>query len=83
MKLNDFGFSTIDPVNIGKIEKESIESRQKAINAAGSFNSLKELIMPLLLNLQKDPHKDIHWPNRDQKIGEIIKKIEFLEKNLK
>lgn len=77
---NDFGFSTIDPINLGKIEKQNMILTQTAIESKHNLIELKNLIMPLLVNLSKDPQKDIHWPNRDVKIGEIIKKIEDLTK---
>lgn len=58
---NDFGFSFLDK------PEENWEVK---------FNTLKTLIMPLLKNLAKNPEKDIHWPDRDKKINELIKKIQ-------
>lgn len=81
-KDHDYDFSTIDPVNLGKIQKETMENKEAASTAKANLLQLKNLIMPLLVNLSKDPQKDIHWPNRDVKIGEIIKKIEDLTKNV-
>ena len=60
----DFGFSFREP-------EETIDYETK-------FNKLKEMIMPLLNNLKKNPEKDIHWPDRDKKIEEFIKKIQEL-----
>jgi hypothetical protein len=40
---------------------------------------LRDMIMPLLNNLKKNPEKDIiHWPNRAEKIDAFIKKMNKL-----
>jgi hypothetical protein len=42
----------------------------------GKLKSLEELIMPLLVNLMKNPEKEyIYWPNRTDKIKEQIDKV--------
>lgn len=60
----DFGFSTHSEQEL------TVEDKTKLIG-------LKNMIMPLLVNLMKDPDKDvIRWPNRKQKIEEFIKQID-------
>jgi hypothetical protein len=42
----------------------------------GKLKELEELIMPLLVNLMKNPEKEyIYWPNRTDKIKEQIDKV--------
>ena len=42
----------------------------------GKLKQLEEMIMPLLVNLMKNPEKEyIYWPNRTDKIKEQIDKI--------
>lgn len=70
MKLDesdDFGFSFTD----------SKEIEIKVTATEDKLQGLKDMIMPLLKNLMKNPEKDtIIWPNRKQKIEEFIKKME-------
>lgn len=64
---DDFGFSFID----------SQESQAELQSTADKLQGLKNMIMPLLLNLMKDPKKDtILWPNREEKIKAFIKKMD-------
>jgi len=40
------------------------------------LEALRDMIMPLLVNLKKDPHKNyIFWPNRAEKLNAFISKI--------
>jgi hypothetical protein len=42
----------------------------------GKLKQLEEMIMPLLVNLMKNPEKEyIYWPNRTDKIKDQIDKI--------
>ena len=66
---NDFGFSTVDP-------KE--DKKRMAITERGKLLQVRDLIFPLLDNLMKDPHKDIRWPDRDKKLGELKSKIQTI-----
>lgn len=70
MKLDeddDFGFSFID----------SQESEAKLQTTEDKLKGLRNMIMPLLVNLMKDPKKDtILWPNREEKIKTFIKKMD-------
>jgi CRISPR/Cas system-associated protein Cas10 (large subunit of type III CRISPR-Cas system) len=41
-----------------------------------NLKELEQLIMPLLVNLMKNPEKEyIYWPNRTSKIQEQIDKV--------
>lgn len=52
-------------------EREKMEEEVE-----GKLKQLEELIMPLLVNLMKNPEKEyIYWPNRVEKIQEQINKI--------
>lgn len=70
MKLNeedDFGFTFSD----------SSEIQAKVETTENKLEGLRNMIMPLLKNLMKNPEKDtIVWPNRKQKIEEFIKKMD-------
>jgi NAD-specific glutamate dehydrogenase len=61
--------------NEGKLgldaEKEKLESEVKS-----RLVELEQLIMPLLVNLMKNPDKEyIYWPNRKDKIQEQIDRV--------
>jgi hypothetical protein len=70
MKLdetNDFGFTFAD----------SNELQQKVSITEDKLSGLREMIMPLLNNLLKNPEKDtILWPDREKKIKAFIKKMD-------
>lgn len=74
MKLdedNDFGFSVVT--------KDEIEedNRRKIDYTSDKLYGLRDMIMPLLKNLLKDPEKEyILWPNRVEKIKDFIEKID-------
>lgn len=52
-------------------EKEKLESEVKS-----KLTQIEQLIMPLLVNLMKNPDKEyIYWPNRKDKIQEQIDRI--------
>lgn len=62
--VDDFGFTFSDTTEI-KAEAED--------KVAG----LRNMIMPLLNNLKKNPEKDtIVWPDREKKINDFIKKMD-------
>ena len=70
MKLDetdDFGFTFAD----------SNEIQAKVATTEDKLQGLRNMIMPLLNNLMKNPDKDtILWPNREKKIKEFIKKMD-------
>jgi hypothetical protein len=61
--------------NDGKLgleaDRETMEAEVKV-----NLKTLEQLIMPLLVNLMKNPEKEyIYWPNRTAKIQEQIDKV--------
>jgi hypothetical protein len=61
--------------NDGKLgldtERDKMEDEVKK-----NLKTLEQLIMPLLVNLMKNPEKEyIYWPNRTAKIQEQIDKV--------
>lgn len=65
--LNDFGFSTVDPDD--KVDRATAEGY------AERLEKLWDTLVPFLDNLARDPHKDIHWPDRDVKISQFKEKL--------
>jgi hypothetical protein len=88
MKLNDdddFGFSLVSEQELKKHEeylKKKVEEQtqvvaQTANDLTDKLHGLRNMIMPLLNNLAKDPEKEyILWPDRSEKIKAFIKKID-------
>lgn len=90
MKLNDddFGFSLVSEEELKAYEeqlKKTVEEQSKvvqetaqsAMSVQEKLKGLKSMIMPLLVNLAKDPDKTyIYWPNRVEKIEAFIQKID-------
>lgn len=83
--LNDFGFCFMDDdeLEAPKIElaaaKETATAEKEELNilALDALQSMQSLILPLLLNLKKNPNKDIiKWPNRGPIIQAQIDKLE-------
>jgi hypothetical protein len=61
---DDFGFSFADTTEIKAQTKDKVQG-------------LRDMIMPLLNNLMKNPEKDtIVWPDREKKIKAFIKKMD-------
>ena len=75
---DDFGFSMVDPVNIEKLKKENIAVSEVTAFYKQQMLDMRNLILPLLKNLAKDPDKDIHWPNRDAKLQEFTDKLDAI-----
>lgn len=77
MKLDesdDFGFTFVDS---NESQSKVISFEDRAVSAEAKVDGLRNMIMPLLKNLMKNPEKDtIVWPNRKQKIEEFIKKMD-------
>ncbi len=72
---NDFGFTAsteeelIDPIVSDVKASTDGELKSKLLE-------VEKLVMPLLVNLMRDPDKDyLKWPNRHTQIEEQIKKI--------
>jgi len=65
---HDFGFSFTDEEEI-VVKNKPVDDRAERLRA---------MIMPLLMNLKKNPEKDmINWPGKDRvkKVDDFIKKI--------
>lgn len=87
MKLdetNDFGFSLVSETELKaheqllqkKIEEQSKVVEKTEIELKDKLHGLRDMIMPLLNNLAKDPEKTyILWPERSAKIKAFIDKI--------
>lgn len=87
MKLdesNDFGFSLVSETELKaheqllqkKIEEQSKVVEKTEIEMKDKLHGLRDMIMPLLNNLAKDPEKTyILWPERSAKIKLFIEKI--------
>ena len=61
--------------NDGKLGLEAdLETMEAEVKV--NLKTLEQLIMPLLVNLMKNPEKEyIYWPNRTAKIQEQIDKV--------
>ena len=61
--------------NDGKLGLEADRDKMEA-EVKANLKTLEQLIMPLLVNLMKNPEKEyIYWPNRTAKIQEQIDKV--------
>jgi hypothetical protein len=61
--------------NDGKLGLEAERDKMEA-EVKENLKTLEQLIMPLLVNLMKNPEKEyIYWPNRTAKIQEQIDKV--------
>lgn len=81
---NDFGFSLVSEAELKKHEemlKKKVEEQSKVVvktqqDLTDKLHGLRDMIMPLLNNLAKDPEKTyILWPERSEKIKAFIKKV--------
>jgi len=75
---DNYGFTLIDFTNIDKIKSEASIQAENANSYWRNLQQVRNLVVPLLTNLAKTPEKDIHWPNRDVKLNELIDKINRL-----
>ena len=70
-KLNEM----LSLYNSGKLGLDAEREKMKD-EVTANLKSLEQLIMPLLVNLMKNPEKEyIYWPNRTAKIQEQIDKV--------
>lgn len=81
---NDFGFSLVSEAELKKHEellKKKVEEQSKVVvktqqDLTDKLHGLRDMIMPLLNNLAKDPEKTyILWPDRSEKMKAFIKKV--------
>jgi hypothetical protein len=81
---DDFGFSLVSEKELKaheellkkKVEEQSKVVQQTTTEMQDKLHALRDMIMPLLNNLAKDPQKEyILWPDRATKIQAFIKKV--------
>lgn len=61
--------------NAGKLGLDAEQEKMRT-SVTANLKELEILIMPLLVNLMKNPEKEyIYWPNRKEKIQEQIDKV--------
>lgn len=71
----DFGFTAVDEDAItSPVVTEAYSTAEEEYKA--KLRTVEQLIIPLLVNLMKNPDKDyIKWPNRGPQIQKQIDKI--------
>jgi hypothetical protein len=81
---DDFGFSLVSEAELRQHEellKKKVEEQSKVVHKTtveltDKLHGLRDMIMPLLNNLAKDPDKTyIFWPERAEKIKAFISKV--------
>ena len=81
---DDFGFSLVSESELKSYEeqlKQQVQQQTQTISEteqaySDKLEGLRQMIMPLLLNLTKDPEKEyILWPDRAKKMNAFIEKI--------
>lgn len=87
---NDFGFSAVSEDDLRSMERQLqqkvVEKEQELTLTSKEYRdrleALYKLIMPLLLNLQKDDNKSyIFWPDRTKKMTAFIDKVNKIIEN--
>jgi len=70
----DFGFSLMSEDEI----KENEKLLENAIlSESAKLKAMRDMVMPLLINLMKNPEKEyIYWPDRKEKVEAFIKKLD-------
>lgn len=88
--VEDFGFSAVSEDELKSLERElkqQVEQKQQELSLTSKeykdkLEALYKLIMPLLLNLQKDPEKEyILWPDRSKKMAAFIARVNKIVSN--
>lgn len=84
---NDFGFSAVSEDELKSMERQlqqQVQQKEEELSLTSKeykdkLEALYKLIMPLLMNLQKDDSKSyIYWPDRSEKVGKLISRIDKL-----
>ena len=87
---DDFGFSAVSEDELKSMERQlqqQVIQTEKQLTLTSKeykdrMEALYKLIMPLLLNLQKDPDKEyILWPDRSKKMSSFIDKVNKIVEN--
>jgi hypothetical protein len=72
---NDFGFTAVDESEVADPLVNQVASTAQSTTQQ-KLQALEKMILPLLVNLMKNPDKEyIHWPNRVPLIEKQIEKI--------
>lgn len=72
----DFGFTAIAEEELD-ITKQVDVAEKAAAHHEDKLNRLYQAILPLLVNLKKNPEKEyIKWPNRIKKIEEFESRVQ-------
>lgn len=78
----DFGFTAVDEDELEAVQavtQQAVVSQSAADELEKKIDKLYNAIIPLLMNLKKNPEKSyIYWPNRTSKIEEfenVLKRI--------
>lgn len=88
--LEDFGFSAVSEDELKSLERElkqQVEQKEQELSLTSKeykdkLEALYKLIMPLLLNLEKDPEKEyILWPDRSKKMSAFIARVNKIVSN--
>lgn len=81
---DDFGFSAVSEDELKSMERhlqQQVEQKEQELSLTSKeykdkLEALYKLIMPLLMNLQKDNEKEyIYWPDRSKKMAAFITKV--------
>lgn len=87
---DDFGFSAVSEDELKSLERQlqqQVIQTEKQLTLTSKeykdrMEALYKLIMPLLLNLQKDDEKEyIFWPDRSKKMTSFIDKVNKIVEN--
>ena len=70
----DFGFSLMSEDEIKENEKLLEDA---ILSESAKLKAMRDMVMPLLINLMKNPEKEyIYWPDRKEKVEAFIKKLD-------
>ena len=87
---NDFGFSAVSEDELKSMERQlqhQVLQKEEELSLTSKeykdkLEALYKLIMPLLVNLQKDDSKEyIFWPDRTKKMTAFIAKVNKIVEN--
>ena len=87
---HDFGFSAVSEDELKSMERQlqqQVQQKEEELSLTSKeykdkLEALYKLIMPLLMNLQKDDNKEyIYWPDRTKKMTTFIAKVNKIIEN--
>ena len=87
---HDFGFSAVSEDELKSMERQlqqQVLQKEEELSLTSKeykdkLEALYKLIMPLLVNLQKDDSKEyIFWPDRTKKMTAFIAKVNKIVEN--